>query len=164
MLSKEEKQSIVVEYRDNLTPMIDLAKIYKVTRQGIFKVLKKAGVDTSKAQRIKRNCRVCGEEVLRRRGRARDTKFSYCSEECYHIYLTTLGEEYRPSNYHSRLARRMVSDNFPEYDPKKGHTVHYVDKDCEHNALKNLEVYASQSDHLRKHRGYEIEPIWKGSF
>jgi endogenous inhibitor of DNA gyrase (YacG/DUF329 family) len=155
-------QTIVHLYRDNCARMSDIGQIYGITRQAIYKVLKKQGVDTTKAQRIERKCHTCGKTVLRRRGMIRKTEYSYCSTGCYAVYLETLGEGYRPNNYHARLARRIVEANFSDYDPKKGHTVHHIDKDCEHNSLKNLEVYACQGDHLRKHRGQNISPIWKG--
>ena len=163
MKTREQIHTIIVEYRDNHARAADLAVTFGMTRQGIYKLLRAHGVDISKAQKVKRTCRVCGVPLLRRRAVARKTQHSYCSPTCYTTYLETLGENYRPSNYHSRVARRIVKEAWPDYNPEAGHTIHHIDKDCEHNNLKNLEVYTSQSDHLKKHRGQDVKPIWKGA-
>ena len=94
---------------------------------------------------------------------ARKTRHSYCSAECYAIYMETLGEDYKPSSYYAKKSRDVVKAAWPEYDPQKGHTVHHINKDVTDFRLQNLEVYASQSDHLKHHRGNpEAQPIWKG--
>jgi hypothetical protein len=161
-LTREEQKAIIERYSIKLERMEDIAKTYGKTRECIWKMLVRKGVDTSKAQRIKRQCRVCGIDIYRRRGRARETEYSYCSADCYHTYLETLGEDYKPNSYYARKSREEVAKHFVDYDPKKGHTTHHVDKDVSHWHLKNLEVYASQGDHLKMHRGQDIKPIWRG--
>ena len=46
--------------------------------------------------------------------------------------------------------------------PEEGHIVHHINKDCQDNRKKNLEVYACQRDHLRHHRGFQVTPLWSG--
>ena len=160
-LTDEQRKEAITRYQ-SLDRMENIAKDFGCTRQAIFKILKKEGIDTSKEQRIVRTCRVCGKEVLRRRGRARTTKHSYCSDECYRTYLHTLGEAYNPSNYHSRMARQIIQQYF-DYRPEEGHIVHHINKDCKDNRKKNLEVYSCQGDHLRHHRGFQVTPLWSGA-
>ena len=162
-LTEDEEKTIIERYSIKLERLEDLASEYHVTRQALWKMLKHNRIDTSKGVRVKRICRACGKTVLRRRCKARTTEHSYCDADCYSIYLETLGEDYKPSNYYARKSREEVRRLWPDYDPAVGHTVHHVDKDVTHWHGKNLEVYACQGDHLRKHRGQDIQPIWKGS-
>ena len=158
---KPEQRIEVVERYQNLETMIDIAKSLNMTRQGVFKVLKKAGIDTTKGQRIKRTCPVCGVEILRVRCRARNINTSYCSAECYRSYLESLGETYKPSGYYSRVARETITKYF-DYHPEEGHILHHINKDCSDNRKINLMVFANQGDHVRFHRGIQVTPIWSG--
>lgn len=159
-LTQVQMQEAITRYQ-SLDRMENIAKDFGCTRQAIFKILKKAGIDTSKKQRIERTCPVCGITVFRRRGMARKTKNSYCSDACYREHLHSLGEAYNPSNYHSRMAREIIRQYF-DYRPEEGHIVHHINKDCQDNRKKNLEVYACQRDHLRHHRGFQVTPLWSG--
>ena len=159
MLSESEELWIKEQYTKHLARMNDIAKQLLVSRQCVWKCLKRQGVDTRKAVRITRECNTCGKLIERRRGMARKTKYSYCSDKCYMAHLETLGEDYRPSAYHCRIGRKIVAQ-YHTWLP--GQVIHHINKDDEDNQLKNLEVYANQSDHLRKHRGQDIKPVWNG--
>lgn len=158
-LTQNEKEWVKEQYTKHLARMEDIAITLKVTRQCIWKMLNKAGIDTRKTVRILRECNTCGKLIERRRGMARKTKYSYCSNICYVTYLETLGEDYKASGYHCRIGRKIIS-GYHEWLP--GQVIHHINKDDTDNRLLNLEIYANQSDHLKKHRGHDIEPIWKG--
>ncbi len=159
--NKEQMEWMKNEYVIQLTSMEDIAQVLNITRQGVYKALKRMGIDTSKAQRVQRYCHTCGKPVLRYRHRARSTNKSYCNMDCYTAHLETLGEKYRPSAYHCRVARKIVSAH---YTMQEGNVVHHVNKDDTDNQLKNLEVYNNQSDHLKKHRGMDVSPVWSGLY
>jgi transposase-like protein len=158
-LTDEEKEWAIEEYQNRFGRMNDIAAALEVSRVAIHKMLKKAGVDTSKRQRIERICPVCEKPVKVRRGRARRFRDSYCDSECYFAYLETLGEDYKPSSYHCREARKIILQYF---DLQPEHRGHHEDKNDKNNDLKNLRVFASQGDHVRYHRGFKVIPIWDG--
>jgi hypothetical protein len=159
---KDHACEIIKAYRDDLQPMITIAERYNCTRQAVFKLLKRKGIDTNKAQRTEQPCHTCGKPVLRRRGKARVTRYFFCDRICYEHYLNVLGEDYKPSAYHCRIGRQVVKDRFKEYNPEAGHIVHHVNKDNTDSRPINLWVFANQSDHLLFHRGYDKTPIWMG--
>jgi hypothetical protein len=161
MKTRDEIHSIITEYRDNHARVIDLAKTYGMTRQGIYKLLKAHKVETAKSQRVVRTCYACGANLIRHRSMARKTKHSFCSLDCYGIYMETLKERHNPSKFHSRMATKNVLVSFPEYNPTI-HAIHFVDGDNEHYHAKNLEVYGTVEEHLRVHAGQKVEPIWRG--
>ena len=160
-LSDEQREEAVNRYQNSLEPMEEIASDFGVTRQCIHKILKKAGVNTAKEQKIERVCTVCGKSIQRPRSRARKSKKSFCSQECYISWLETLGESYKPSNYHSRFARKVVTKYFP-YSPEDGHILHHINKDCTDNRKINLMVFDSQGNHVRYHRGFQVTPLWDG--
>lgn len=161
-LSEEQRLEAISRYQ-SLEPMEDISISLNVSRQCIFKLLKKAGINTSKSFRVERTCSVCGKPVIRTRQRARDTKTSYCSRECFEAWLTSLGENYKPSSYYARISQETVRKHFPDYDPSEGHVIHHVNKDVSDMRKINLMVFASQGDHVRYHRGIQVTPLWNGA-
>jgi hypothetical protein len=159
--TRDEIHDIIVEYRDNHARMSDLSRVYGMTRQGIYKLLHAHGIDTGKGQRIKVPCQVCGAVMLKHRSRARMKQHFFCSDECLWAWKKVKTESYRPDNYHSRMGVKIVTALFPEFNHAI-HSLHYIDGDREHNNKKNLEVYATEKEHLRRHLKEEIEPIWRG--
>ena len=158
-LDEGTKNTILNSWNDNSMSMADIGRVLHVTRQCVFKFLKSAGADTTK-RKLPFICYTCGKESTRTRKKLRTNKLNFCCEMCYLIYLETLGEHYRPSAYHCRVGRKAISQHH-EWQP--GQVIHHVNKDDTDNRLENLEVYANQSDHLKKHRGKTpVEPIWKG--
>lgn len=157
IITKTQVDTIINDYTTNLIPMIDIAKQYGVTRQGIHKVLKRAGVDTTK-HRIRVTCYSCGVEVLRHRCQIRNRKRLFCSEDCYHTFLGAITENtYKPWRQGQRVAREVISGVF---DLLPGHVVHHIDNNNWNNGLDNLIVFANQGDHIRFHRGFEAHPIY----
>jgi len=160
-LTRTQKVDIINAYSDDLARMTTLATQYGVSRQAIYKILKRAGADTKK-QRLPVSCSTCGTEILRTKGRIRKQLNHFCSEDCYYTFL----QGGKPKWFHmtetgnsSRLARSVVSEYFSLQD---GHIVHHKNRNRFDNSLINLRVFANQGDHLRHHRGFDVEPIWDG--
>ncbi len=159
MLSEMDQGAICGAYVDDLARMGDLAEKYDITRQGVWKVLTRHGVDTSK-RKLKVQCYWCGGWFLRTKARIRASTRSFCCTEHYDLYLRELGADYIENRQGGRIGRAVVSEHF---DLEPGHIVHHEDKNQLNNDVRNLRVFVSQSDHIRYHRGVEwIEPVWDG--
>lgn len=155
-LTDKQKVDIVQGYKD-LIPMIELAEKYNITRQGVYKIIKQAGVDTQKAL-LPVSCNVCGKEIYRNKAKIRRQLHMFCSSDCYTAFLQAgNGSPYVESRYRSRIARTIVSDHF---QLQKGHIVHHENRNQTDNRLDNLRVFANQGDHVRYHRGFDVSPIW----
>lgn len=159
IVTPENEVNIINEY-NNLTPMITLAKQYGITRQGIYKILRRNGVDTTK-RRLPVTCDVCGKQHLRTKCQIRNRTHMFCSPECYYAYLDAgNGKPYIAWRHGGRIARQRISEVF---DLQPDHIVHHEDRNQYNNSLDNLRVFACQGDHVRYHRGISITPLWDGS-
>ena len=148
------KQAVINRY-NNLEPMISIADDYGVTRQAIYKVLRIAGVDTTK-RLLQVECKQCGKAISRQKGRVRNTINPYCSMDCYHQAIKS---NYKPSRQGQRIGRRIVGLLF---DLLPSHIVHHEDKDQGNNNPDNLMAFKSQAEHMSYHRGGKGQPIWIG--
>ena len=162
MIPREE---VIKAYRDDLVPMITLAKQHSVSRQAIYKVLKNAGVATGKSNRIKRPCGWCGKPVSKVRCQARTRKRFFCDQDCYFEWMDS-GGEYVPSRTGQRIGRAVVSKYF---ELLEGYVVHHEDRTQLNNLPWNLKVFVDHSTHMKYHfqkRGNEkitVEILWDGS-
>lgn len=153
-------QEIIKAYAEDLTPIIEIASWLHVTRQSIYRMLRKNGVDTSKSRRIKVKCHWCEKPFLKRPCQMRRRNYHYCSFDCYLDYLRELGQPYVQSRSGQRRARSVVSVYF---DLQPEHIVHHEDKDTLNNMPPNLRAFKDQNDHMRYHRGViPILPLWDG--
>ena len=158
-LTKNDKVYIIIAYQE-LTPMAQLAKKFNVTRQAIYKILKQAGIDTSK-QGLSVSCTTCGKELVRDKFQIRKQKNHFCDRDCYTAFLQAgNGFPYIQSRHGQRIARSLVSKHF---DLKENYIVHHENRNCLDNRLKNLMVFRNQGDHIRYHRGFDVEPVWNGA-
>lgn len=66
---------------------------------------------------------------------------------------------YKASPYGLLVARRIVRKHF---HLRTGNVVHHWDGDETNNSLDNLAVFATQTEHMRYHAGYDTTPIWDG--
>jgi hypothetical protein len=41
--------------------------------------------------------------------------------------------------------------------------VHHINRNTLDNSLSNLMVFRNSGDHIRFHRGFDVEPLWDGS-
>jgi hypothetical protein len=158
IIKPEDHEKIKTLYLDELVPIIKIAETYKVTRVAIYKVLKKAGVDTSKKGGMEVVCHSCSEFFKKPRCQVRVRNHLFCSQECWYNYVNRDGK-YKGSRQGTRKARKVVS-RYHTLQP--GEVVHHEDKNCKNNTLGNLKVFACQSDHIRYHRGFDVVPVWSG--
>ena len=163
-MSKMTSKAAIADIVDSVTIRLervqDVATRYGVTRQGVYKVLKRAGIDPKEYGQLQVSCFTCGESMTRHRGRVRRSKHLFCSEECYFAFLKAgRGGVYIQSSHGQRMARAKVAELF---DLQPGHIVHHIDRNCLNNMPENLMVFANQGDHVRHHRGFEVRPLWEG--
>jgi hypothetical protein len=161
-IDRSEHEKIKRMYTKGLVPMARLAERYKVSRYAIYKILKGMGVDTEKKGGIHIVCFTCKKEFTRHKSQLRlRHRHRFCSRECYFKYVNSLKDgEYKQWRHGQRIARKIVS-RYHTFLP--GEIIHHEDKDDTHNVLGNLKVFASQSDHLKYHRGNtDVAPVWSG--
>jgi len=158
-ITQKDKVDIIKAY-EQLEKVTSLARKYNVTRQAIYKVLRIHGIDTSKKQ-LQVSCSTCGALLTRNKARVRQQKNHFCNYECYLAFLEAgNGNIYIRNNQGQRMARKVVSYFF---ELSEKHIIHHEDRNTLNNLPNNLKVFACQGDHIRYHRGFEIEPIWDGS-
>jgi hypothetical protein len=160
-IPKQEYPTIVRLYREELVPIIIIASKYGVTPRSVYKLFKKLDVDTSKATwgSVEVKCAWCEKPLKRKRCEIRKTARTFCNRDCYNEWLVP-EKEYVRWAYGMRLARELIKEKIGEIP--EGAVGHHVDNDNTNNRLENLELYASQGDHIRAHRGFHVEPIWRG--
>jgi hypothetical protein len=161
-ITNQDKVNIINEYKNNLVPMIQLAKVYGVTRQAIYKILKASSICTLK-KRIAVSCTTCGKEDYRPKCQIRNRKHLFCSWDCWQAYLDA-GRRgsgpYIESRQGQRIGREVVSIHYPLLD---SHLVHHKDRNTLNNDPHNLMVFANQGDHIRHHRGFDVSILWDGA-
>ena len=159
-LKPQDKVDIINAYTSLFTPMIELAEKYYVSRQAIYKLLKKSGIDTSK-KLIRVSCTVCGAVLNRPKCRVRKQLNHFCDYECYYAFLEAgNGNPYIHNRYGQRIARQIISQFF---DIQDDHVIHHEDRNTLNNMPYNLKVFTTQGDHVRYHRGFDVEPLWDGT-
>ena len=162
--TEAQQTEIVASFVRDLESAQTLAARYGMTRQGIYKVLKRHGVSPAEYGRLTVNCPVCGALFTICRARFKRQRWCFCSTECYFAWLDAGGPgrsgRYKDSRHGCRVARAKVSQFF---ELKPGHVVHHIDRNDLNNDISNLAVFASQADHMRHHRDIPVAPIWDGS-
>jgi len=128
-----------------------------VSGTAVWKRLKRAGVSAYAGEHVQAVCVQCGNPIDRTRARFRITERSFCSKPCY--YLARESPNLVISRWGGIQARQLVNQHFPL---QTGYIVHHEDRDECNNALGNLRVFASQSDHGRYHHGKFVIPLWDG--
>lgn len=156
-LTQRQRSEIVQLYRKAMVS--EIAAMFCVSRVTVFKVVRAAGVDTSRAP-VSVECSRCGTKFTRRRWSVARSRSLFCSAACYRLALKDTA--YRPNRNGQRVARTVVRAYFPGLSTLQ--VVHHVDGDCKNNRAENLMVFRNQADHLRWHRlGREssgVRPVW----
>ena len=158
-INPADYQNIVQMYTKDLIPIIEIAPLWHVTRQLIYRVLKKCGVDTSKSRRIEVKCHCCEKTFLKKPCQVRRRKYHYCSSDCYLDCIKAKGQGYIQNRHGQRRARAAVSKHFELQD---GMIVHHENKDTLDNRYSNFRVFENHSQHMNYHRGGDAKPIWDG--
>jgi len=143
--------------RDHLT-MREIAKLEGITHPAVWKILHRLGIPASAGTWVVTRCAACGVSFRRQRARCKATRRPTCSPECYFQLRKTT--DYRPWRQGQRIARQLVTKAGWFLAP--GQVVHHIDGDNRNNALDNLAVFASHSDHLKHHHTGQPQPIWTG--
>ncbi|MDZ4347029.1 MAG: HNH endonuclease [Candidatus Binatia bacterium] len=125
----------------------------------IMRRLRKLGISSHQGTWLTRECAYCHQLLQIRRAKARHSKRSFCSYQCYITCLR--GPEDQPYiqwRNGSLIAREIVSKLFLL---ELKHVVHHRDRDQTNNQLSNLCAFSSHSDHMAYHRGNtSVQPIW----
>jgi hypothetical protein len=147
---EELERKYLVEHR----AMSEIAEEYGCSRQTVFDAIKRFGIDGSKAERFVILCDVCGRDFEITRKRWRLTSTHHCSSECY--YKGRRNGSYVAWRNGQRLARKVMEDVLRR---KLGidEVVHHEDGDNRNNAVDNLRVFESQSEHVAYHHRKRIE-------
>ncbi len=158
----KDRVDIINAYTVDLEPTISIAARYDVTRQAIWKILKAEGVKTSGNGKVTVSCCACDKEMIRWRYHVRNRINLFCGDTCYFAYLAAGNGSgpYIQNRHGQRIARRKVSGLF---DIQPGNVVHHEDRNTLNNMINNLRVFRNQGDHIRYHRGADIDPVWDGS-
>lgn len=152
-------KTMVNLYTVNHLTMDEIGRIAGITRQAVYKHLKKANISSDMGEKVVIFCDLCGKQATKYRKQWRSSIKHFCSIECYHISLESPG--YHPWRQGQRLARIIVGQFFKL---ESGHVVHHVDNDNRNNDKSNLMVFANQSDHLKFHCGTTTTPqLWPQS-
>ena len=165
-LTKKEEVDVIESYTIRLEPMVRIASRYNRTRQGIWKVLKKWGIEPQEFERIQLTCQACGKQFDRPRCQVRNRKRLFCSMDCWYAYLEAAQEgTYKQNRHGQRRAREVVSRYISLVDKN---VVHHKDRNTLNNYIGNLMVFANHGDHIRWHRGqpgneFDIQPIFDGA-
>ena len=159
-----EREAMATMYERDKLALQAIADYFRVSRQAVYKVLLKRGVDTSKATgcKVAVRCAWCGVERLVVRSRARKHVHSYCNRDHWIAHLNS-GDAYLPNRRGQKLGRATIE---LIYGPlPDGSVVHHVDKNDYNNDPVNLMLFASSADHLRFHRLGErsmVVALWDG--
>ena len=157
---EDVQEQIIKAYVDEFFSVREIASWIHVSRQAVYKFLKKRGIKTTK-RRFRVKCSWCEKDVWRPRSQIHGKKNIFCDMDCYYAWIKSFGP-YNRCRHTARIARTVVSQWF---DLEDGMVVHHEDKDQRNNLRWNLKVFKDNKDHLRYHRwGYkDVEPVWDGS-
>jgi hypothetical protein len=141
--------------------MAQVAKKVGMSPMGVWRRLKKAGVEDS---RVEVECGWCG--ILFKKGRATWRKSTYhfcCVPCCTEWTRVERGNGFKENKESCKRARKLVKEWFDLKGGQDGNIVHHVDGNEGNNELSNLWVFENHADHHRFHLDGGAEPIWKGS-
>jgi len=149
MIAKEKLERLYLQ--DHLT-YEEIGKVYSTTRQYIYKLMKRYGIDTSKGERFKVKCDRCGKEYEVTRKKFKQTSKHYCGKLCYFSDRYT---GYTPDRYGQMVARRVMAKHLGRR-LEILEVVHHIDGDCSNNEIDNLMVFSSNSEHIKYHHSLRI--------
>lgn len=144
-------------YTEQHLTMREIGRLSRVSATAVMKRLHKAGITRQDGERVTKPCAWCGAKVTRTRSHALRRDRVYCGTEHYYADLENPG--FQIWRHGGRQARAAVASHFPL---TREQVVHHKNGNQRDNAITNLEVYASQADHMAMHRGREIAPVWDG--
>lgn len=150
-------QDLVVLYIEKHLTLREIGQLKGMSATAVMKRLRSAGITREQGERVERHCAYCGITVSQPRSQSHNVR-AYCSNE--HYYAARSNPQYVQWRQGGRLARAIVSQHY-RLSPIE--VVHHKDGNQRHNDLANLEVYATQADHLAMHHGRQVVPVWDGA-
>jgi hypothetical protein len=161
----EDVKRIIEMYQVELIPMEKIAEQYNISRMGIYKILKKAGIETRKgiATQLNVSCDNCHNIIKVVRCKVRKLKHHFCSMECRDAWLNRKDKENNPFIENRTGGRHGRIEVQKYFELKEGYVVHHEDRNQNNNDIKNLRVFATNGDHTRYHRGYEVPILFNGN-
>lgn len=150
-------QELVVLYTEKHLTLREIGQLKGMSATAVMKRLRSVGITRKQGERVERICAYCGITISQSRSQSHNDK-AYCSAE--HYYAARSNPQYVEWRNGSRLARAIVSQHY-RLSPIE--VVHHKDGNQRHNDLANLEVYATQADHMAKHHGRQVAPVWDGA-
>jgi hypothetical protein len=162
---KNQNQNIaaIIDAYLEYVPMITIAKQYNLSRMGVWKILNKEGINTTKAvaANIHIKCDHCKKPVVQKRCVYRNRLHHFCSHKCFSDWLNRFDVNlpFISTRQGLRIGRKVISKYF---FMSPGNVVHHIDRNENHNQPQNLMAFKSQAEHTRYHRGFNITPIWDG--
>ena len=127
MKNRRPIKDMIQMFRDGST-MQQIGKHYGISRQAVWKRLKKAGIQTSGAGRKDVKCHVCGKQFQTHRSRWRESDNHYCDMLCYRAKQRS-----RQNNSLALIKLGLPTD--------QGIIVHYINKDRNDLLTDNLRVF-----------------------
>ena len=148
-LTPKEQSKIIFAFTEELIPVLALSKQYKISRQAIYALLKKNGINTEGIITVK--CNTCGAEIQRHRCRVRKQKNHFCNYDCQSDFLKArIGKQ--------KMARYKVSEYF-KLTPEN--IVHFDDGNDWNTSIYNLAVFKNQQEHILYHHNKSTKTIWR---
>lgn len=160
----QEVLEIVSAYQDRMEKVESIAKKYGVSRPGIYKVLKRMEIDTSKGGPnvvLFVTCTACGESVPKYRSEIRRSKHAFCSTDCVKTYQKHGAGKTAMVRKHGLEVARVVASQHFALRPEN--VVHQENDNAFDNSLGNLKVFRTQGDHVRYHQGAVVPILWDGA-
>lgn len=139
----------------------EIGDAFKVTRQCIYKAVKRFGIDTANGERFMVKCDYCDKEYSLTRGRYNAQRAHYCSEECYYGHKASILPK-RAYNRQAKRIARAVMEHHLRRPLVKDETIHHIDGDEFNNSVENLMLFCNQSEHLRYHHQLRFATLDKG--
>jgi hypothetical protein len=131
-----------------------------VSRIALYKRLRRVGVPLTRTAAPRwYKCSQCGKRYRRQRRAADKAIARLCSMACYVAKMHSDGAGYNQWRHGQRIGRRVVA---AVYALQPGNVVHHHDRDNRNNAIGNLAVFATNSDHISFHKGGSGRTIWDG--
>jgi hypothetical protein len=153
MINKEDlERKYLVEHLTMAQIGSELGK----TRQAIWYLIRKYGIDVSKAERFDVRCDICSKVFSLTRKRFTKSIKHFCSRGCYKKYLHN--PDYIGWRNGQRIGRYTLESSL-QRRLRPGEVVHHIDGNDMNNELGNLMLFSSPSEHLAFHHKLRRERL-----
>lgn len=158
-LTAADRSSIIHLYTVDHLSMREISTRVNRSPSSIRSVLIDSGVDTrrSVAGRIQSSCAYCESSFTVFRSAAKRRRSLFCSVDCYSSWLQVRSEHI------STVGLSTITLFYPKIvDLPSPPSLHRIDGLLANISPRNLILFSSFLDHIRFHRGLEVEPLFDG--